>query len=38
MANWSAVRKGHIVSKGTREKIRNSLAETRAKKKALQEG
>jgi hypothetical protein len=38
MANWSAVRKGHIVSEGTREKIRNSLAETRAKKKALQEG
>lgn len=38
MANWSAARKGHPVSEETREKIRRSLAETRAKKKALQEG
>ena len=38
MANWSAARKGHKVSKETREKIRRTLAETRAKKKALQEG
>jgi len=38
MANWSAARKGHVVSEETREKIRRTLAETRAKKKALQEG
>lgn len=38
MANWSASRKGHPVSEETREKIRRTLAETRAKKKALQEG
>ena len=38
MANWSAARKGHKVSEETREKIRRTLAETRAKKKALQEG
>lgn len=38
MANWSAARKGHAVSEETREKIRRTLAETRAKKKALQEG
>jgi len=35
MANWSAARKGHPVSEETREKIRRTLAETRAKKKAL---
>jgi hypothetical protein len=38
MANWSAARKGHVVSEETREKIRRTLAETRAKKKALREG
>ena len=38
MANWSESRKGHVVSEETREKIRRTLAETRAKKKALQEG
>ena len=38
MANWAAARKGHAVSEETREKIRRTLAETRAKKKALQEG
>lgn len=38
MANWSAARKGHTVSEETREKTRRTLAETRAKKKALQEG
>lgn len=38
MANWSASRKGHPVSEETREKIRKTLAETRAKKKALREG
>ena len=38
IANWSAARKGHAVSEETREKIRRTLAETRAKKKALQEG
>lgn len=38
MANWSAARKGHAVSEETREKIRHTLAETRAKKKALLEG
>ena len=38
LANWAAARKGHTVSEDTRLKIRNTLAETRAKKKALQEG
>lgn len=38
LSNWSAARKGHKVSEETREKIRQTLAETRAKKKALQEG
>jgi hypothetical protein len=38
MTNWSAARKGHPVLEETREKIRRTLAETRAKKKALQEG
>ena len=38
MANWSESRKGHAVSEETREKIRRTLAETRAKKKALREG
>jgi len=38
LANWAAARKGHLVSEETREKIRGTLAETRAKKKALQEG
>lgn len=38
MAAWSASRKGHPVSEETRAKIRATLAETRAKKKALQEG
>lgn len=38
LANWAAARKGHPVSEETREKIRRTLAETRAKKKALQEG
>lgn len=38
MANWSASRKGHAVSDETREKIKRTLAETRAKKKALLEG
>jgi len=38
MANWSQSRKGHAVSEETRLKIRSTLAETRAKKKALQEG
>ena len=38
MAAWSASRKGHKVSEETRAKIRATLAETRAKKKALQEG
>ena len=38
MSNWSAARKGHTVSDETRDKIRRTLAETRAKKKALQEG
>jgi hypothetical protein len=33
--NWAASRKGHTVSEETRNKIRASLAETRAKKKAL---
>lgn len=32
---WVESRKGHIVSEETREKIRKTLAETRAKKKAL---
>jgi hypothetical protein len=35
IANWSASRKGHAVSEETREKIRKTLAETRANKKAL---
>ena len=34
MANWAASRKGHPVSEETRAKIRASLADTRAKKKA----
>jgi hypothetical protein len=34
MANWAASRKGHVVSEETRAKIRASLAETRANKKA----
>lgn len=38
MANWAAARKGHPVSEETREKIRRTLAETRAKKKALHKG
>lgn len=38
IANWAAARKGHAVSDETREKIRRTLAETRAKKKALLEG
>jgi hypothetical protein len=38
MANWSAARKGHAVSDETREKIRRTLAETRAKKNALLKG
>jgi hypothetical protein len=38
LANWAASRKGHVVSEETKEKIRRTLAETRAKKKALQEG
>jgi hypothetical protein len=38
MANWSTARKGHTVSEETREKIRRTLAETRAKKKAPLEG
>ena len=38
LANWVASRKGHTMSTETREKIRRTLLETRAKKKALQEG
>lgn len=38
LANWAESRKGHKVSEETREKIKSTLAETRAKKKALQEG
>ena len=38
LENWAESRKGHPVSEETREKIRRTLAETRAKKKALQEG
>lgn len=34
LANWAASRKGHPVSEETREKIRKTLAETRANKKA----
>jgi hypothetical protein len=33
LANWSASRKGHKVSEETRDKIRKTLAETRAKNK-----
>lgn len=33
LANWSASRKGHSVSEETRNKIRATLAETRANKK-----
>ncbi len=35
LENWSAARKGHKVSEETREKMRRTLAETLAKKKAL---
>ena len=35
MANWIESRKGHKVSQETRDKIRKTLAETRAKKKGL---
>lgn len=35
LRNWAESRKGHSVSQETRDKIRKSLAETRAKKKAL---
>jgi hypothetical protein len=35
LANWANSRKGHTVSEETRAKIRATLAETRAKKKAL---
>lgn len=35
MSNWVENRKGHIVSQETRDKIRKTLAETRAKKKGL---
>jgi hypothetical protein len=35
LANWAASRKGHVVSEETRAKIRATLAQTRAKKKAL---
>jgi hypothetical protein len=38
LANWAEARKGHVVTEETREKIRKTLAETRAKKKALREG
>jgi len=38
LANWVEARKGHLVSEETRNKIRQTLAETRAKKKALREG
>lgn len=34
-ANWAESRKGHTVSEETRNKIRESLAKTRANKKAL---
>lgn len=30
MANWSASRKGHVVTEETRNKIRNTLAKTRS--------
>lgn len=36
LKNWAESRKGHPVSEETREKIRRTLAETRAKKKALE--
>ena len=35
LSNWSASRKGHAVSEETKNKIRESLARTRANKKAL---
>ena len=35
MTNWAASRKGHNVSEETRAKIRATLAQTRANKKAL---
>ena len=35
IANWVESRKGHIVTEEHREKTRKTLAETRAKKKAL---
>jgi hypothetical protein len=35
MANWVASRKGHTVSDSQREKTRQTLAKTRANKKAL---
>ena len=35
LAKWAESRKGHLVSEETRAKIRATLAETRAKKKAL---
>ena len=36
LKNWSESRKGHKVSQETRDKIRKTLAETRAKKKATE--
>ena len=35
LKNWQESRKGHHVSEETKEKIKKTLAETRAKKKAL---
>ena len=35
LKNWQESRKGHYVSEETKEKIKKTLAETRAKKKAL---
>lgn len=35
LSNWAESRKGHTVSNETKEKIKKTLAETRAKKKAL---